>query len=176
MNTDQKDLSVLGKITSPYGIHGWVKVISYTDPMDNILGYGKWQLSKDGRDFEVSVKSGKRHGKGIVVKIDGCDDRDQAIRFGGALIKVDKQLLPLLGEGEFYWHQLEGLSVKAVSGESLGVVDHLLETGSNDVLVVKATAESFDERERLIPYLPDQVVKSVDINAGVMIVDWDVDF
>lgn len=172
----QKSHSVLGRITSPYGVHGWVKVMSFTEPMDNILGYERWQLSKDGRSFEVSVQSGKRHGKGIVVKIDGCDDRDQAVNLGGSLVQVDTESLPKLGSGDYYWHQLEGLLVNAVSGENLGVVDHLIETGSNDVLVVKATAESIDERERLVPYLPGQVVKSVDIDGKLIVVDWDIEF
>ena len=82
-------------------------------------------------------------------------------------------------EGEFYWHQLEGLEVFTVDGECLGKVHHLLETGSNDVLVVHATASSIDQRERLIPYLPDlpdQVVKGVDLENSRIVVDWDPEF
>ena len=172
----QKEYAVLGKVTSPYGIHGWVKVHSYTDPMENILGYKQWLVSKDGRDLNVKVKSGKRHGKGIVVRLDGCDDRNKAVELGGSIIKVDKALLPKLAVGDYYWHQLEGLRVSTIADEYLGKVSHLIETGSNDVLVIKATADSIDERERLIPYLPDQVIKKIDLEAEEIVVEWDSQF
>jgi 16S rRNA processing protein RimM len=84
--------------------------------------------------------------------------------------------LPELPSGEYYWYQLEGLDVFTVSGECLGKVHHLMETGSNDVVVVRATSGSIDQRERLIPYLPDQVVQQVDLDQGRMVVDWDPEF
>ena len=61
-------------------------------------------------------------------------------------------------------------------GVKLGRVDHLIETGSNDVLIVKPTPDSMDDKERLIPYLPDQVIKSVNLESGLLTVDWDPEF
>ena len=169
--------TVLGRVTSVFGVKGWVKVYSYTDPMDNLLDYKGWQLRfPDGRRQQVKLVEGKRHGPGLVARIVGIDDRDQARALCGAEIVVPTSSLPPLPEGEYYWHQLEGLRVETLDGQSLGEVDHLMETGSNDVLVVRADAQSIDDRERLIPYLPGQVIKKVDLAAGRLVVDWDAEF
>lgn len=166
----------LGKITSVYGVKGWVKVYSHTDPMTNILDYAPWYLKLDGRWQTVKLAQGRTQGKGLVAKLVGCDDRDQARAYCGAEIFVDQQQLPELQGDEFYWHQLEGLTVITEQGDELGRVDYLIATGSNDVLVVKGMASSIDRRERLIPYLPDQVIKSIDLDSGCIRVDWDPEF
>lgn len=170
------DLVELGNITSLYGVKGWLKVFSHTEPMENILNYSPWNLKLDGRWTPVTVEQGKRHGKGLVVKLAGCEDRDQASRYCGAAIAVERSVLPELNREEFYWHQLEKLTVITESGVNLGQVDYLIATGSNDVLVVKGTAESLDKRERLIPYLADQVVKEINLEAGTIRVEWDPEF
>ena len=84
--------------------------------------------------------------------------------------------MPDLEEGELYWFQLEGLSVKNSSGETLGKIAHMLETGANDVMVVDPTDDSIDKQQRLIPYLEGDVVKEVDQEIGVVTVDWDSDY
>ncbi|MCP5161589.1 MAG: ribosome maturation factor RimM [Hahellaceae bacterium] len=169
-------LAVLGKITSVYGIKGWVKVLSYTEPHSNILKYRHWTLDLNGRKFTLELLEGKPHGKGLVARLSGCSDRDQAAGLCGALISVDANLLPALEEGEYYWHQLEGLTVRLTDGRELGTVSYLLETGSNDVLVVKGTASSIDKKERLVPYLPGQFVQQVDLENRQIVVDWDPEF
>ncbi|WP_207063650.1 ribosome maturation factor RimM [Motiliproteus sp. SC1-56] len=169
-------LVTLGKVTSVYGVRGWVKIYSHTEPMDNILSYSPWQIKLEGRWQAVEVEQGKRHGKGLVAKLAGSEDREQARRYCGAEIAVERSRLPGLAPGEFYWHQLEKLNVVTESGEKLGRVDHLIPTGSNDVLVVKGNAESVDRRERLIPYLPEQVVKEINLETGTIRVDWDPEF
>ncbi len=167
---------MIGRITSVYGVKGWVKVYSYTDPIDGILGYRNWTLVQDGKRRPVKMTEGRRHGAGIVVQIDGVSDREVARTYCGAEIVVPTADLPDLPAGEFYWHQLEGLVVLTVQGECLGVVHHLMETGSNDVLVVRPSSESIDQRERLLPYLPDQVVREIDLASGKLVVDWDPEF
>lgn len=174
--SDDKKSIVLGKITSLYGVKGWVKVYSYTNPIENILQYKTWTLSNGLKKQQVAIKAGKVHGKTIVVNIDGCNDRDMAQQYCGNMVSVELSELPELTEGEFYWHQLEGLRVITVDGLLLGRISHLMETGSNDVIVVKACASSMDKRERLIPYLPEQVVQSVNLESGEMVVDWDPEF
>ncbi len=171
-----EDLVVLGKITSLYGVRGWVKVYSHTEPMDNILDYAPWKLKLNGRWLTVKVEQGKRHSKGLVAKLVGCDDRDSASELCGGEIYGDRNKLPVLEPGDYYWHQLEKLNVVTESGVELGQVDHLIATGSNDVLVLKSTPQSVDERERMIPYLPDQVVKEVNLELGIIRVDWDPEF
>jgi len=83
---------------------------------------------------------------------------------------VDRERLPETQAGEVYWTDLEGLRVETVDGRELGRISHLFETGANDVMVVVG------ERERLIPYLPGEVIKETDLEGGVMRVDWDPEF
>jgi len=168
----------VGKITGCYGIKGWVKIHSYTDPQENFLGFGQLQLRR-GRALEpVEFDAGRRQGRGLVAHIVGVDDRDVAESYRGLEILASADSLPDLEEGDYYWHQLQGLQVWCSQGgerELLGTVDYLIETGGNDVLVVKASDQSIDDRERLIPYLPDDVVTRVDLEQGVIEVDWFLD-
>ncbi|MDH1108738.1 ribosome maturation factor RimM [Pseudomonas otitidis] len=169
------ELIVLGKIFSVHGVRGEVKVYSFTDPLDNVLDYHRWTLTRDGEVKQVEVASGRVQGKFLVVKLKGLDDRDVARTYAGFEIRVPESELPELEEDEFYWHQLEGLSVINQDGQLLGKVDHLLETGANDVMVVKPCTGSLDDRERLLPYT-EQCVQAIDLDAGEMRVDWDADF
>ena len=173
---NRNELVILGKITSVYGVKGWVKVYSHTEPMDNILSYSPWYIQRDGQFQTLEVDQGKRHGKGLIAKLVGCDDRETARDYCGLNVSVERQKLPELEQGEFYWHQLEKLNVVTESGVELGRVDHLIATGSNDVLVVKSTKASIDDRERMVPYLPEQVIKEVNLEAGTIRVDWDPEF
>ena len=170
-----EDLIVLGKITSVHGVRGEVKIYSFTDPIDNLLDYRHWTLKRDGEVKQVELVSGRLQGKVLVAKLKGLDDREVARTYAGFDICVPREQLPDLEDGEFYWHQLEGLKVIDLQGQLLGRIDHLLETGANDVMVVKPCAGSLDDRERLLPYT-EQCVQQVDLAAGEMRVDWDADF
>ncbi len=172
----QNDVTVLGQITSVYGVKGWVKIYSHTDPMENILTYTPWLLKLNGQWTPVKVEVSKKHGKGLIAKLVGVNDREVARQYCGADIAVDSSLLPQLEEGEYYWSQLEKLSVYTLNGELLGRVSHLMETGSNDVMIVRGNAESIDRRERILPYLPDLVIKDINLEEGTMRVDWDPEF
>ena len=167
---------VLGKIVSVHGIRGAVKVLSHTDPLDNVLDYPQWSLRRGAEQRTVSVTGARVQGRVLIVQLKGVNDRNQAEELVNFEICVAQDALPELEEGEFYWHQLEGLRVETLDGQLLGRIDHLLETGSNDVMVVKPCEGSVDKRERLLPYLPDLYVKSIDLQAGLMQVDWDVEF
>lgn len=166
----------LGSINGSHGIKGWLKVFSYTDPLEAILDYSPWILRKGGVEKEITIKDGQASGKRLIVQIEGVDTRDQAEDLIGYEVHVNMDAIPDLEEGELYWFQLEGLVVKNSFGEVLGKIDHMLETGANDVMVVEATNDSIDKEQRLIPYLEDDVVKQVDQEAGVVIVDWDSDY
>ncbi|KPQ28831.1 MAG: 16S rRNA processing protein RimM [Marinobacter excellens HL-55] len=168
--------TVIGQITSVFGVKGWLKVFSHTDPREGILNYRDWTLVLDGKRIPVKLEEGRRQGQGIVVRLKGLNDRELARTYSGAEIRVPTEELAELPAGEYYWYQLEGLDVFTVEDEYLGKVHHLLETGANDVLVVHATPDSIDQRERLIPYLPDQVVMSVDLSSTRMVVDWDPEY
>lgn len=163
-------LVTVGRISGVYGVKGWLRIYSYTEPRDNILQYNPWQLRLPDGWRSVKVLAGRSHGKGVIAQLDGCDDRDQAARWVDVEIAVRRAQLPVAAAGEYYWRDLIGLRVVNQDGEALGVVDHLLETGANDVLVVRG------ERERLIPYVLGEVVTAVDLEAGELQVDWDADF
>lgn len=162
---------VVGEISGVFGVKGWVKVYSFTDPRENILNYSPWILRKGSELKTVAVLEGSLQGGAVIASLSGITDRDMAAAFGGYEILIDEKLLPELEEGEYYWRDLIGLKVETEQGIALGMVDYLLETGANDVLVVKE-----GEKERLIPFLQGQFVKSIDLKAGLMIVDWDPDF
>ena len=170
-----EDLVVLGKIVSVHGVRGEVKVYSFTDPVDNVLDYRRWTLRRDNEVKQVELAGGRLQGKVLVAKLKGLDDREVARSYAGFEICVARSELPELSEGEFYWYQLEGLSVIDQAGQLLGKIDHLFETGANDVMVVKPSPGSLDDRERLLPYT-GQCVLSIDLAAGEMRVDWDADF
>jgi len=170
-----EELIVLGKITSVHGVRGEVKIYSFTDPIDNLLKYRHWTLRRGGEVRQVELVQGRQQGRLLVAKLKGLDDREEARAFADFEICVPRSLLPQLADGEYYWHQLEGLKVVNQDGQLLGQVDHLLETGANDVMVVKPCTGSLDDRERLLPYT-EQCVLEVDLDAGEMRVDWDADF
>ena len=174
-NTSEEN-TVLGRIASVYGVKGWVKIYSSTDPIENILTYSPWLLKIKGQWKSFEIEAGKRHGKGLVAKLVGADDREIARLYNGVEIAVESHRLPQLEEGEFYWSQLENLTVYTVSGQLLGKVSHLMETGANDVIVVRACEGSLDREERLIPYMPETYVVNIDLEQKEMVVNWDPEF
>jgi len=167
---DTENRVVLGRITGVYGVRGWVRVFSYTSPLGNILDYETWWLGGPQGWESQALLDGRLQGRGVVAQLAKVVDRDQAKGLIGRDIAVPRAELPTLPEGEYYWADLTGLRVVTADGGDLGLVDHLFETGSNDVLVVRG------ERERLIPFLRGDVVKVVDLSRGLMVVDWDPEF
>jgi len=157
---------LIGKITGAHGIKGWVKVYSFTDPVENIVEYLPWDLTLNGQIVQMDALEGRLQGKGLVVRLDGIDDRNAAEALKGAEIYIDRERLPELAEDEFYWDDLIGLNVIDQNEVALGKVDQILDTGANDVLVIKG------EQRHLIPYVTGDVVKSVDVDAGVIHVEW----
>lgn len=173
----QNDLVILGKLGAPYGIKGWLKISSYTDTPDDIFEYSPWLLKINNELKTVSVVDWRRHNKGLVAKLDCVDDRDVAHELTNIEIAVNVSELPELPEDEFYWRDLMGMQVCTNKGYNLGKVDDLLETGSNDVLVVKANSnDGFGKHERLIPFIEEQVILDVDQDNRQITVDWDPSF
>lgn len=161
---------IMGRISGLFGVKGWVKVFSHTSPRKGILDYKTWYLKRNGGWQAYMLAAGHAQGKGVVARLEGFDDRDQAATLMGSDIAIKREQLPKLNPGEYYWTDLEGLRVENLEGVDLGVVSHLFETGANDVMVVKG------DRERLIPYTKGEAVKEVDLEAGLILVDWDPDF
>lgn len=160
---------MLGRISGLFGVNGWVKVFSYTQPREAILDYDQWYLQQDGAWQAAAVAEGKRHGKSVIARLAGLDDRDQAAKVVGLEIAIERDELPGAEDGTYYWADLEGMLVVHRDGRELGRVAYLLETGANDVLVTEG------ERERLIPFIAEEVILDVDFDKGVISVDWEWD-
>lgn len=170
MTESETDFVIVGKITSSFGIRGWVKVHSFTEPLTNILDYTPWYLKQGDQWLVYQVQEGRIHGKGLVAHLKGIDDRNQADLLRGQEIAIHREQLPEPETGEYYWIDLVGCQVQNLEGEDLGAVAEMMETGANDVLVVRG------ERERLIPYVMDEIVKDVDLQQKLIRVDWPADF
>ena len=142
------------------------------------MRYSPWYLRQDGKESTRQVLAGQAHGDGVVASLEGINDRDAAAALVGAEIEVDRTTLgPVLrgatdagGQGEFFWVDLLGMEVRTREGQSLGFVDHLFETGANDVMVVVGAGR------HLIPFVYPGVVLVVDGDQRVITVDWDPDF
>ena len=146
---------------------------SFTEPRANILQYSPLFLSRRGEWLEIKVSGGRLQGKGVVMGIENVTDREQVQPLLGAALAIQKSQLEPADEDEFYWNDLEGLTVINLQQEILGNVDHLRETGANDVLVV--TAEG-NKTEILIPFVVDEIVKLVDLDEELIQVDWSKDY
>ena len=164
------DWVVLGRVSGLFGLDGWVRVFSHTDPRAGIIRYNPVFLQQRGQWREVAIEAGRAHGEGVVLKFADCADRDQAMQLIQALIAVRRPQLPPPQPGEYYWTDLEGLRVVTLEGIELGTVDSLFATGASDVIVVKG------ERQRLLPFVRDQVVVEINLEQGLLRVDWDPEF
>ena len=175
----ESNLIDVGWLSGAYGVKGWVKLNSQTEPSENIFSYQPWQLKTAHGIKTVEVISWRPHGKGHVIQIKGVNDRSQAEALCPVGIAVARSVLPALTKGEYYWHELEGcrvLSCYEGGRFDLGVVQRIMSTGANDVLVVNGDRHSLDTQERLLPYVVGEFVTSVDVSKKEIIVDWDPNF
>ena len=170
MSAKPHRLVTLGRISGVYGVRGWVKVRSYTEPRANIVGFDVWTVRQRGGERAVDVEEGRGHGANVVAKLRGIDDPDEARELIGAEVAVERSALPKCAPGEYYWADLEGLEVVTPDGDRLGTVDHLVATGEHDVLVLAGRSQ------RMIPFVHGAVIRSVDLDAGVIVADWSPEF
>lgn len=171
MHSDPDHYVVVGQVVGVFGVKGWVKIRSDTDPRDNILNYTPWYLRQHEDWLRLGVAASQRQSKGLIIQFEGVTDRDQAAQYVGCDIAVPRSQLPAPAAGEYYWTDLIGLRVRNRQGEDLGTVTRLMETGANDVLVVQD-----GELEHLIPFVTGYYVLKVDPAAGFIEVDWERDF
>ena len=174
---EQQRIEVVGKLGSTYGIRGWLRIYSSTEQAESIFDYQPWFLKIKCEWQPTELENWRHHNHEIIVKLKGVDDREVAQTLANVEIGVDLSVFPELEEGDYYWHDLIGCSVVNLEGYTMGTVTEMMETGSNDVLVVKAnTKDAFGKQERLIPFLYEQVVKRVDLTTKTIEVDWDAGF
>lgn len=161
---------LMGRVVGVFGVRGWLKIESYSQPRDRLFRYRPWLMGRSGELREVTPRDLREQGKNVVVHLPGCETVEQARALQGEEIWVPRAALPDPAPGEFYWVDLEGLAVVTIDGVELGRISHMIATGANDVMVIRG------ERERLLPFTPGHAVQSVDLAAGRVVVDWDPEF
>lgn len=160
----------LGRITGPFGVRGWIKIASYTEPPEQMLAFPVWRADlPGGGQQDLTHLEGRRHGKGLVARLTGVEDRDQALALARQELWIERRELPALKDGEYYQADLVGLEVVNLKGHVLGRVDHFLDTGANAVMVV------IGEREHWLPMVAPHL-RRVELDRGSITVDWDPDF
>lgn len=159
----------LGKIAGTFGVQGWVKVHSFTDPPDNIFQYENWCVRRGAEWVPVAVEDGRMAAKGALAKLEGISTPEEARVYVGAEIGVLRSELPALAPGEYYWSDLEGLEARGAAGEVLGRVDHFRTTPGGNIVVVRG------EREHWIPLVKDRMLQ-VDLEDGYIVFDWASDW
>lgn len=160
----------MGRFAKPHGVRGWIKVVSFADPVESLLDYKTWQIKHRNASQIVTIQNGKIHGLFLIVKLEEIEDPETAKHYTNDLIAIEREALPSLNKGEYYWSDLIGLRVISVNGLHLGTVTSLIETISNDILIVQNR-----DCERMIPYI-SQVIKSVNVEENNVVVDWESDF
>lgn len=161
---------ILGRVAGPHGVQGWLRVRTFSEARETLLGFQRWMLGDRAGWTGYRLQEGRAYADGLLVRLQGIADRDAAARLRGSEVAVWRSQLPPLEDGEYYWADLEGLRVFTADGVCLGIVQRLFETGANDVMVVQG------ERERLIPFVMDEVVRRIDLEGGRIEVDWDAEF
>jgi 16S rRNA processing protein RimM len=168
------DWVVVGRIGRPFGVRGWVHVHSFTEIPNRLFTYPNWQLKRPkGLAVPIKCETHKPHGSAYIAKFVGCDDRDLAATWTNAEIVVQRDVLPSLPEGEYYWKDLIGLTVYNRAGHYFGIIEEFWETKANDILVIK---EASSGKETLIPYVPEAYNIQVDFDKKTLTVDWPEDF
>lgn len=160
---------VIGKTGSPWGIHGWLKVLSYTEQAEGLLAWPEWFLQRNGCWELARIAEGRQYGRGVAVRLEGCTTPEQAALFRGCLVGIPRTSLPETDKDEYYWTDLEGLTVIDQHDKPLGTVVSLMATGSNDVMIVRTT----DGKQTALPWLPGSVITRVDLANGKIRVNWD---
>jgi 16S rRNA processing protein RimM len=159
---------LVGKISNPHGIKGWVKVISFTDPIENILSYKKWTISDNETEKTYCLEDSRIQGNKIVIKLEGVNNRDDADLLKNLQIEVNRSDLPKLDENSYYWEDLVDFNVIDIKGMHVGKVDSLFRTGSNDVLVIINETK----QRLLVPFIMEEVIKYVDLDKELISIDW----
>jgi 16S rRNA processing protein RimM len=160
---------VLGTIAGTFGVKGWVKIKSYTEPVENILDYEAWQLGRAGQWAPVIVEDARVTDKGVLAKLEGFETPEEARLKVGLEIGVWRSQMPPPEPGEYYLSDLEGIEAFSPEGERLGRVDHFRSTPGGTVVVVKG------EQEHWIPFVKDRIVK-VELDANRVVLDWSADW
>lgn len=173
MQEDNQSRIVVGRTGGAHGVRGWMKIMSYTRPRQNIFSYSPWMIYVDKEWRQIKLEESQHRGDRLLVKLSEVESPEQARLYMNCDIAIKREQLPELEEGEYYWHDLIGLEVLNQDQIRLGEVSEITETGANDVLVIRKSSK--EKKNILIPLVMDVYVKQVDLNAKQIHVDWQVD-
>lgn len=175
---NNKNLIIIGKIGAPYGVKGWVKVHSFTDPKSNILSYDNWLLigaKKHQTEQIFKVIEARPHGNSFVAQLENIDVREDAALLTNLEIAINREDLVSTSSlpNQYYWHDLIGLEVHDTNGILLGTVNDFFDTGANDVMVVEGVDSNNEKTEHLIPFVMERHIIDVNLDVGRIVVDWE---
>lgn len=160
----------MGYVKGAFGVKGWLKAAVSTEYTDSLLDYPVWRLRKDSDVRSYTLEAGKAVGDELQVKLQEIDDRDAAQLLRGYTIEVGRHEFAPAEEGEYYWTDLVGMTVRNRDDELLGSVSNLMETGAHDVLVVDGAYG-----RKLIPFV-SHYIDTVDAEARCIVADWGTDY
>jgi 16S rRNA processing protein RimM len=166
MGDESSALIQLGFVGAPFGVRGWVKLRSHTDPPERLLDHRNLRIGQGSVWQNYRIEASGRSGGALTVKLQGVEDRDQARALRGAEVCVLRSELPQRDDRDFYRADLIGCDVVNLAGLGLGVVQHFIETPAQVLMVVRGTQEFW------IPAVP-QYLRRVDLQARRVVVDWD---
>jgi len=175
------DLTQVGYVSGAYGIAGAIRVTPFSTDADALLSVKTWWLDKSaGKSApqSVTVRTAKMHGGDVVATLVGMSDRNLAEALKGAAVHVSRSAFPELEEDEYYWSDLIGLDAVNLQGEALGKVTDMMSNGAQSILRIEPVpdpASTEGAAERLVPYV-DQYVKTVDLEAKTITLDWGLDY
>ncbi len=171
---DQKENTlIIGRVGGVFGVHGWVKISSYTRPKANILSYSPLLMKVDKEWQEIEIEDSQQRGDRLMAKIKGIDSPEEGKKYVHCDLAVARDKLPALEEGKYYWRDLIGLEVFNQDKINIGRINNIVETGANDVMVIAGGDKG--KRRILIPLIMDIFVKKVDLIAGTVDVDWQLE-
>lgn len=163
---DSSALIQLGFVGAPYGVRGWIKLRSHTDPPERLLEHRSLQIGREGAWRTFRIEASGRSGGSLTAKLVGIEDRDQAAALRGAEVCVPRAELPQRNDKDFYRADLIGCEVVNLAGARLGVVEYFVETPAHPIMVVRG------EQEFWVPAVP-QHLRRVELQARRVLVDWD---
>ena len=166
----QNDKTInIGKVIGLHGVKGWLKILSFSSPPENIFNYKSLIISNKYINQIFHIEDSRKQGKKILIKLDNIDDRTSAESLKESDIYIQRSDLPQLSEDTYYWEDLLGFNVFNQNNIKIGNVDSFIETGSNDVLIVKTPKN----KNILIPFIMNKSIKVVNIESHCITVDWE---
>ena len=165
MKNQDDEFILVASVGKPVGLKGWAKVNSFTRPPENLFNFKNFFLEVDGVKENINIDEFSKSGKNYILKVESLNSIEEIERLKNKEIFIKSEDLPKLKDNEFYWKDLIGMEVRQIDGTVIGVVVEIIETGSDDVLVVEK-----NNKKELIPFNFGEIIKEVSDNS--IIVDW----